>query len=85
MLDVMPDKIADLTRSSYWKNVERISYSGIDCYILKDRERLLFLYRKSKIKGIRNTMSSNASIMNGENLRRVQLIQLEPEVTKKYN
>lgn len=77
MLDVMPDKIADLTRSSYWKNVERISYSGIDCYILKDRERLLSLYRKSKIKGIRNTMSSNASIMNGEDLRRVQLIQLE--------
>lgn len=88
--DVLPKKISELTYSSFWSNVERISFYGVNCYCVRDREKLVSLYSKSIIKNILTPMKSEILLAGGEEVRRVQRIQIElltefDRICRKYN
>ncbi len=70
-------KIAELTYSAFWSNVERIDFYGVECYCVRDREKLISLYSKEIIKAILTPVKSEILLAGGEELRRVQLIQIE--------
>lgn len=72
-----PKRAAGLTYSAFWSNVERINYYGVDCYCVKDREKLESLYSKEDIKEATTPIASEVVLAGGEELRRIQLIQLE--------
>ncbi len=75
--DVFPSKICKLKYSSFWADVERINFYGVDCYCVKNRERLIELYSKPCIKRFCTPAKSDILLSGGEALRRIQLIQLE--------
>lgn len=88
--DVFPTKISRLTYSSFWSNVERIDFYGVYCYCVKNREKLLSLYSKEIVKRFLVPVKSDILLSGGEELRRVQLIQIElltefDRICRKYN
>lgn len=70
-------KISELTYSSFWGNVERINFYGINCYCVKNREKLISLYSKEVIDDVLTPIKSELLLSGGEELRRIQLIQIE--------
>ncbi len=74
---VFPRKIRNISKRSFWENVERVPFVGIECYCIKDRDRLLRLYSAEQIKHALMPIKSEVLLAGGEELRRVQLIQLE--------
>lgn len=87
----LSDKISKLTYSSFWSKVERIDFYGVECYCVKDKERLLsIMYSDKSIKEVVFAPKSEVLLAGGEELRRVQLIQLEllkefDRICRKYN
>lgn len=74
----LPNKMSHLTYSSFWSKVERIDFCGVECYCVKDKEKLLSLmYSEKNIKDVIFAPKSEVLLAGGEELRRVQLIQLE--------
>ena len=88
--DVFPDKIANLTLSSFWSDVERMDFYGVECYCVKDKDKLIKLYSKLCIENILKPAKSDVLLSGGEELRRIQLIQIElltefDRICRKYN
>ena len=88
--DVFPNQIAQLTLDSFWNDVERVEFCGVQCYCVKQKERLISLYSKEIIKDAVTPIKSEILLAGGEDLRRVQLIQLElliefDRICRKYN
>lgn len=84
------EKISKLTLNKFWNNVERINFCGVECYCVKEKEKLVRLYSKEQIKEALTPIKSEILLAGGEELRRVQLIQLEllkefDRVCRKYN
>jgi len=87
---VFPNKIGELTYSSFWSNVERINFYGVECYCVKEKEKLIELYSKACIDNILKPVKSDVLLAGGEELRRIQLIQIElltefDRICRKYN
>ena len=87
----LSNRMAELTYSSFWAKVERIDYCGVECYCVKDKEKLLsIMYSEKNIKDVIFAPKSEVLLAGGEELRRVQLIQLEllkefDRICRKYN
>lgn len=80
-INIMPDTISresvKLTYSSFWSKVERIDYFGVECYSLADKERLVSLFPASMRERALHPRKSQLLLNGGEELRRIQLIQIE--------
>lgn len=72
-----PSKIAELTYSGFWSNVERINFCGVECFCVKEKERLISLFSKGTVKRVRIPAKSELLLAGGEEIRRIQLIQIE--------
>lgn len=88
--NVLPSKIAKLTYSNFWSRVERINFYGVDCYCVKEREKLIALYSKNIKDKVLKPVKSEILLAGGEELRRIQLIQIEllaefDRICRKYN
>lgn len=77
MPDILSKKSNRLTYTSFWSRVQRINYYGVECYCVKDRERLTCLYGKETIKEILKPKKSQLLLGGGEELRRIQLVQID--------
>lgn len=89
-IDVFSTKISELTFSSFWSKVDRIDFYGVKCYCVRDKEKLISLYSKKVIENVLKPVKSEILLAGGEELRRVQLIQLElltefDRICRKYN
>lgn len=88
--DVFSSKISELTYSSFWSKVDRIDFYGVKCYCVSDKEKLISLYSKNVVENILQPVKSEILLNGGEELRRVQLIQIElltefDRICRKYN
>ncbi len=77
MPDALPSKAAELTYKAFWSNVERINFYGVECFCVKDRERLVSLYSRETKQKLFAPVKSELLLAGGEEIRRVQLIQIE--------
>lgn len=87
---VLPEKVSKLKYVNFWSNVERVNFSGIECYCVKERKKLIKLYSKKVVENALHPVKSEILLAGGEALRRVQLIQLEllvefDRICRKYN
>lgn len=87
---VLPTQMSKLTYQSFWGNVERINFCGIECYCVKEKDRLISLYSKKIVEEALTPIKSEILLAGGEDLRRVQLIQMElliefDRICRKYN
>lgn len=76
-LDVFPSKISELTYTAFWSNVERIDFCGVKCFCVRNREKLLSLYSRENKKKILTPVKSELLLSGAEEIRRIQLIQIE--------
>ncbi len=60
-----------------WRTVHRISFAGIACYAVQDTKSVIRCFPQYAIKAIIGKSKSHLLLNGGEDLRRVQLIQLE--------
>ena len=85
-----PRRIKKISKRSFWNNVERIKLADTECYCIKNRNELINMYSNEQIKKACTPLKSELLLAGGEELRRVQLIQLEllkefDRICRKYN